>query len=411
MMGRGWWLPILLLCSSLASAGERLALVIGNDRYAHFQPLAQAGGDAQRVGDALQSLQQPFEVTRVADVDKVRLNRALTEFQSLLSRGGGEVAFVYYAGHAVSHDNRVWLLPVDARVETPSDIEVAGYALDEVAKKLRVDGWKAVVLVLDACRNQLFADGRAPAGVRGDVLARGLPAIPRVEGLLLAYATASGEVAKEDTATGGYYTRELLAHLRQPGLRLQDVFNNTALAVQRKTGQEPELNLTAIEPIFLAGQSAADPIAGSDAERQLWDESRCNAGDLAGCEAYLAAFSEGRFASLARARMAGPPTSSRPVNEGAGKEPPVQAGGELRVDAFPPSTNISVTGRVLDQFGKLEERVLVGTARDGIAKFMGLAVGKVTIMLSAPGYRSKRLEQNIVDGETAYIEITLLRDY
>lgn len=326
MAGRGWMLSILLMCSSLASAAERLALVIGNDQYAHFLSLSQAGGDARRVGDVLEALPQPFLVTRVADVNKITMNRALTAFQTQLSQRGGEVAFVYYAGHAVSYSNRVWLLPVDAQVEVPEDIEAAGMSLEDVAAKLRVGGWKAVVLVLDACRNQLYADGKAPRGIRGDALERGLGPIRDVEGLLLAYATASGQVAKEDTSTGGYYTSELLKHLRQPGLKLQDVFNDTALAVQRKTGQKPELNLTAIEPIFLAGQPAAEPMAAPDAERQLWDESHCNGSDRPGCEAYLAAYPLGRFAALARARMSGgaahkPPPSPPRGNEGASTQP------------------------------------------------------------------------------------------
>jgi formylglycine-generating enzyme required for sulfatase activity len=231
-----------------------VALVIGNDRYLHFSELQQAVGDATRVGATLAGLPQPFALTQHRDLGRRELRRAVEAFGQQLGTRGGEVALVYFAGHAVTHDGDVWLLPVDAQIEQPEDVKSEGLPLQEVLSAVRRPGWKAVAVVLDACRNELFAGRTAPAGIRGDALARGLLMPANVgDGVIVAFATAAGQVAKED-AQGGYYTREWLKQLATPGLRLLDVFNDTALAVQRKTGQKPELRLvSAVEPIYLAG--------------------------------------------------------------------------------------------------------------------------------------------------------------
>ena len=41
-----------------AAAEKRVALVVGNDRYANLDPLQKAANDAQSVGDALARLMQ-----------------------------------------------------------------------------------------------------------------------------------------------------------------------------------------------------------------------------------------------------------------------------------------------------------------------------------------------------------------
>lgn len=242
------------LATTPLRGAERVALVIGNDQYQSFSALKQAVGDAERVGQALSGLPQPFAVQQHTDLGRKALRRAVEAFGERLARGGGEVALVYFAGHAVMHDGEVWLLPVDAAVEQPGDVKSEGLPLAEVLGNVRRPGWKAVAVVLDACRNELFAGRQAPPGIRGDALPRGLQMPSSVgEGVIVAFATAAGAVAKED-GDGGYYTAELLRHLRTPGLRLQDVFNDTALRVEEKTGQQPELRLLkAVPPIYLAG--------------------------------------------------------------------------------------------------------------------------------------------------------------
>lgn len=250
------WLmfAILIMAAVSSPAADRVALVIGNDDYKSFMPLQQAKGDARRVASTLLALPEPFRVTSREDADRLAMSRAVDEFSTVLARGSGEVALLYYAGHAVSHAADVWLLPVDAKVETPSDIEAVGWSLTWLSGKLKRGNWKATVVVLDACRNALFADGQAPPGLRGDALPRGLIPVPQIKGLMVAYATAAGAVAIEDASGGGRYTQRLIQHLKQPGLKLQDVFNETALQVERETSQRPELMMTAMPAIYLAGR-------------------------------------------------------------------------------------------------------------------------------------------------------------
>jgi len=81
--------------------------------------------------------------------------------------------------------------------------------------------------VLDACRDNPFRGMRSAGG-------RGLALMNAGEGTLLAYATSPGRTA-DDNAVGnnGLYTGYLMQALRQPGLKLEDVFKRAAELVQR----------------------------------------------------------------------------------------------------------------------------------------------------------------------------------
>jgi uncharacterized caspase-like protein len=74
------------------------------------------------------------------------------------------------------------------------------------------------IVILDACRNNPFE-----RRMRG--ASRGLAAVDAARGTLVAYATAPGSVAADGDGQNGLYTEELLEALREPGLKIEEVFS------------------------------------------------------------------------------------------------------------------------------------------------------------------------------------------
>jgi hypothetical protein len=117
---------------------------------------------------------------------------------------------------------------VDAVLERDIDVEDEALSLDRVVKMME-PAKRLRLIVLDACRDNPFA-GR----FRG--LGRGLAFMDVPGGTYVAYATAPGSVAEDgEPGQHGIYTSELLQALRQPGLRIEDVFKRVRLAVQART--------------------------------------------------------------------------------------------------------------------------------------------------------------------------------
>ena len=145
-------LALLLLFAAPASAGQRVALVIGNGTYAHAPSLANPLNDARDIGAALQRL--GFAVTRIENADRAELWDGLQKFS--LAASASEMAAVFYAGHGIEVDRRNFLVPVDARLLSDADVEFETVPLDLLMRAVeRTRGLR--LIILDACRDNPFA--------------------------------------------------------------------------------------------------------------------------------------------------------------------------------------------------------------------------------------------------------------
>src|SRR6266487_1275847 len=144
------WLT--LLASQPALADKRVALVIGNSSYRNVAKLSNPANDAAAVAAMFKS----------AGFDTVesRLNLTVGELRKALRDFGNksrdaDVAVIYYAGHGIELDGTNYLIPVDAMLETDTDVYDETFALDRVLvaveppKQLRL-------LILGACRDHPF---------------------------------------------------------------------------------------------------------------------------------------------------------------------------------------------------------------------------------------------------------------
>jgi uncharacterized caspase-like protein len=104
---------LALLCAVTPAGAEgRIALVIGNSRYASVAPLRNPANDARLIADTLRGL--GFTLTgggALIDLDKAGLDRAVQNFGA--QSASADVALFYYAGHGVELGGANYL-PVDA---------------------------------------------------------------------------------------------------------------------------------------------------------------------------------------------------------------------------------------------------------------------------------------------------------
>ena len=108
-------LPLLIAMSILQvlSGEERVALVVGNNRYAHGAALANPVNDARAVGAALEKV--GFSVILGTDLGHEAMEKKVVEFSRQAE--GAQAALFYYAGHGIELGGSNYLIPVDANVE------------------------------------------------------------------------------------------------------------------------------------------------------------------------------------------------------------------------------------------------------------------------------------------------------
>ncbi len=160
--------------------GRRVALVIGNSRYANVPRLPNAGVDATDVSAALERI--GFTVTQVQDADYGQMRASLQKFSA--DADGADMALVYYAGHGFEVENKNYLVPIDARLKSDRDIDFETIPLAVVEGS--VSGAKTLsMVILDACRDNPFAVEMALSSPTRSI-GRGLSAVEPSGGVLIA---------------------------------------------------------------------------------------------------------------------------------------------------------------------------------------------------------------------------------
>jgi uncharacterized caspase-like protein len=323
---------VLAAAAAPAFADRRVALVIGNAAYRSMAQLQNPRNDAADVAAALRRLD--FEAIAATDLDRSGMNDALDRFSRLAD--GADIAVVYYSGHGMQFGGTNYLLPVDARLDSAADINrFRLMPLDDVMEALRrVRG--VAVLVLDACRNNPVENEMkrrlaATSGDRGELaLTRGLKPQPAGNGLLIAYATQSNDVASDGVGRHSPFTSAFLNNVETPGidlrlmmLRVQDDVDNLTDHRQRPEVSNSIVGEFKLKPAVLQqdgaqafkpaapyqdgsvspgkpGASQQDP--GPNAEAvQAWKATK-DTTSIAVLDDFIRQFGNTPYGSMARAR-------------------------------------------------------------------------------------------------------------
>src|ERR1700760_1081413 len=152
---------------ALPAAEQRVALVIGNSKYQNTAPLANPDNDAQSVAELLNSA--GFEVIAATDLSQNDMIKVVQDFSARIAeRGPDTVAMVYYAGHGVQVAGENYLIPVDAKITSPSDLVNNSLRLVDLMATLETIPSRLRIVMLDSYRTNPFPnidDGRGLAVV------------------------------------------------------------------------------------------------------------------------------------------------------------------------------------------------------------------------------------------------------
>ncbi|KRB41831.1 caspase family protein [Acidovorax sp. Root70] len=285
----------------------RIALVIGNSAYSGSAALANPANDAKAMSEQLRTL--GFQVLELRDGSRSQMTEAIDDVRKRL-QGKGGVGMLYYAGHGVQIDWRNYMVPVDARPRSQTEVVAQAVDVDSVINAFKQAGNRVNILVLDACRNNPF---------EGTASVKGLAQLDAVPGTFLAYATAPGNIAEDGEGSNGLYTTYLLQELAKPTARIEDVFKRVRLQVRQKSrGNQIPWESTSLEDdfVFNDGRGVGTAVAAAPTpkpppqerdemfvrEKAQWDRIK-HSRDPDDFYAFLQAYPNGMVSEAAQSRL------------------------------------------------------------------------------------------------------------
>jgi len=240
---------LLLALAEPAGAEHRIALVIGNGAY-KAAPLKNPVNDARDMAASLKRL--GFDVTLLTDAGQQQMDAAVREFGLKLRQGGA--GLFYYAGHGLQVAGENYLVPVNANIQTESDVRYTCLPAGMVLGKMEDARNDLNIIILDACRNNPFARSFRSTE-------QGLAKMDAPTGSLISYATAPGSVASDGQGKNGLFTQHLLRNMATPGLPITEVFMRVRQSVvaETKRKQVPWEASSLIGQFYFSGTAANQP--------------------------------------------------------------------------------------------------------------------------------------------------------
>ena len=291
--------------SSFQDHQRKVGLIIGVGNYSHVPALSNPENDARDVGAALDRL--GFELIVAINPDRAAFLDAIARFKDLVRNS--DIAVLYYAGHSIQVDNQNFVIPTDALLRRPEDVDTFLMPISDVSRVMEEEAAVKFV-ILDACRDNPFVTSATEiineTGA-GRTIGRGLAAFPeplaletirpeQAYGSVIAYAAAPGRTAADGIADNSPYTAALLEHLEEPGLEIGQMFRKVASKVLTASNglQRPEYLVRLTDEVYFRVPEptqcdflAAAPynsigVTGVDFERIAYREA------IPACEAALA---------------------------------------------------------------------------------------------------------------------------
>src|SRR6202171_4705625 len=323
----------ILASSNVAKADRRVAFVVGNGAYKNAQPLPNPPIDAKAMASVLRNV--GFEVVEGTNLTRDKMTERLLEFGKKAQ--GADLALFFYAGHGIAINGTNYLLPVDADIKSEMDVKLGSAINIDLTLDQTMSDAKVKLVFLDACRDNPFAAKiKSNATTRSVTVQSGLAEMQSGEGTLIAFATGPGQTALDgQEGTNSPFTRALIAHVTQPGVEIQQAMTEVRAQVNEETnkGQLPWSNTNLAGSVYLnpvapptpgAAPAASAPAVastsgGSEVEGEFWRSVK-KSNKPEELNAYLSAYPNGQFKSLALARIAslenGPSTTTRNLTTG-----------------------------------------------------------------------------------------------
>ncbi len=244
-----------------AQAENRIALVIGNDRYPNLPPdeqLAKAVNDANSIGDSLERM--GFTVVRGLNLDREGMINRILDFTQQIKPG--DAAVLFYAGHGVAIAGGNYLLPTDIKIAGDGEeSRVRSLAISEtdIVADIQERKPRVTVLVLDACRDNPF---RRAGLTRSVGAARDLTRSEEAEGVFAVYSAGFGQAAldslgPDDKSPNSVFTRVLAPTLARPNVHLGDSAILSSTFARKSRESPPQCITSNIRPTTIRPGEAA----------------------------------------------------------------------------------------------------------------------------------------------------------
>ena len=292
-----------VVCGADPAAAKRIALLVGNDKYAKsVGALKNPGNDVNLVAAALNAIGfARTNIQVVINADRVTTLKAIDDYIAKVAAAGPDaIAFFYYSGHgaASKRDGRNYVIPLGV-TSLDSSVWYQAIALDDIVSRLSSQASNAAHFVIfDACRNLLQMPTKGGKGF--------LPVSTR-RGMLIAFSTDPGETASDAGRFGGPYATALAKELVKPGLDHLDLFQNVKERVYQSTGnQVPWERNGLLRRVYLnSAKVASGPSTGANSSEAAvsWAAIR-SSNDLQTLRSFITRYKESFFADLARQRLA-----------------------------------------------------------------------------------------------------------
>jgi hypothetical protein len=303
----GPWLTAVIafaMFSVVAQAQDKVALVIGNSKYVNVDPLPNPANDARVIAQALRDI--GFDVSDGYDLNRDGMEQQVRDF--LRKSENARLRVFYYAGHGLQVDDRNYLAPVNTKLERASDLSFETIGLDSILENLDSPSHTNII-ILDACRNNPFANAFTARGGAGRAfnMQRGLAPSSPGGGTLIAYSTKPGAVALDGNGANSPFTESLARHLRTPGLEVRQMLTRVRADVIAATHGEqyPWDNSGLLSDVYLAGVGKdGGPVArpaGPAVDEITWDAIK-GLSEVAAFENFVKSFPASPHASEAHAR-------------------------------------------------------------------------------------------------------------
>ena len=238
---------------------------------------------------------------------------------------GSEIAVIYYAGHGLQYEGENHLLPVDVGMKRRSDLRrtvLESWLVEEVSQARRLG-----LVILDACRDNPLAENlkRSLGTTRSASVTRGLARVKETPGnTMVAYATASGDVAEDGRGRNSPFAKALLTHLETPGLEVSLLLRRVRDSVLEATaGAQRPYTYGSLggSAIYFKAAETAEPTeapASQPSDAKAAFELAAHIGTVEAYQAIVDSYPGSVYARLAEAAIAklqaneGPQTAALP---------------------------------------------------------------------------------------------------
>jgi uncharacterized caspase-like protein len=135
------------------------------------------------------------------------------------------------------------------------------------------------------------------------VQSKGFVPVAQESGMLIAYATAEGELASDVGVGAGPYAKTLAEEIIEPGVEAVAMFRVVQRRVRMAIKQEPYLGFNAMGDVYLAGPASAQATARLSEAAEAWDRTK-DTTSISALEAFIGRFGDSYYGDLAKVRLA-----------------------------------------------------------------------------------------------------------